>query len=218
MFHDLSNYDVFNSYLLEGAEYTSGIELPILKGTDEVPNDVQLYSAAFCSRTGCLDSWPCPYEHDKKFIRIWHNPKRYIPILLRYPGIISPDFSMYRNMPAEMQQWSCFMGRAIAHRVEFDGGTVIPNVRWADERSFSYCFDGLPERSTLAVGTHGCVKTKEDRYWFARGLKELEARLEPETLVVYGAAPADLFECVDRAGTRIMRFDSVFALTHKRGE
>lgn len=218
MFRDLSNYDVFNSWLLEGANYTGGIELPILRGTDEVPGAVQLYSVAFSSKSERLDSWPCSYEHDKKFVRVWRNPKRYIPILLRYPGIISPDFSMYRKMPAEMQQWSCFMGRAVAHRVEFDGGTVLPNVRWADERSFAYCFDGLPERSTLAVGTHGCIKTAEDRYWFAQGLQELERRLKPKTLVVYGAAPEELFECVIRAGTRIVQFDSVFALTHERGE
>ena len=218
MFRDLSNYDVFNSWLLEDADYTEGIELPVLKGTDQVPDRLGLYSTAFSTGTNALDFWPCPYEHDKKFVRIWRNPKRYIPILLRYPGVISPDFSMYRNMPAAMQQWACFKGRAIAHRIEHDGGIVVPNVRWADERSFEYCFEGLPKHSTLAVGSHGCIKMREDRRWFMLGLEQLVVRLEPRTLVVYGAAPEDVFSCVRSAGVRIVQFESKFSSSHKAGD
>lgn len=94
----------------------------------------------------------------------------------------------------------------------------MPNVRWADERSFEYCFEGLPKNSTLAVGSHGCIKMREDRRWFMLGLEQLVVRLEPRTLVVYGAAPEDVFSRVMNAGVRIVQFESKFASTHKAGD
>lgn len=41
-------------------------------------------------------------KDDFKFNRIWNNPKRYLEFLKNFKGIISPDFSLYRNMPLSM--------------------------------------------------------------------------------------------------------------------
>ncbi len=57
---------------------------------------------------------------------------------------------------------------------------VIPNVRWGDERTFSnivlpekIAFLGLPKHSILSVGTYGCIKSKEAKYYFKEGLKTM---------------------------------------------
>ena len=46
---------------------------------------------------------------------IWNQPYKYLKILKRFKGVISPDFSLYRKMPLCMQKWSTYQGRALAH-------------------------------------------------------------------------------------------------------
>lgn len=208
--------DVFNSFLLKNADYTSDYELPILRGTTEIPGKLVLFSEAIKQGGDSSNAWTCFYEFDEKFQRIWLNPNKYLRKLLQRPGTLSPDFSMYRNMPHPIQLESCFKNRAIAHWLEEQGLPVIPNVRWADERSFRYCFDGIPPHTTIAVGSHGCLRYKEDRFWFRFGLEELVSRLSPSTLVVYGAAPVDIFEPALEQGIPIVTFESKFSQTHRK--
>ncbi len=216
MFGDLSKYDVFNTCLLHGAQYAGDLEMPVLQGTDQVPNKLVPFSKAMARSFTDRDCWVCFYEHDIKFVRLWRHPEKYIDRLLEFRGIVSPDFSMYRNMPAVMQYWSCFMGRAIAHRCEADGGVVLPNVRLSDTRSFKYCLDGLPQGSGIAVGTHGCIKRGDDRRMMALCVAEIVERLTPKFIVVYGSAPDDVFESALEAGIGIVAFESQFSQTHKK--
>ncbi|MCL2528754.1 MAG: DUF4417 domain-containing protein [Coriobacteriia bacterium] len=52
------------------------------------------------------------YEHDQAFERLWNNPKRYIKILQRFAGSISPDFSLYPDMPHPYKQWNNYRNYA----------------------------------------------------------------------------------------------------------
>jgi len=40
-------------------------------------------------------------------------------------------------------------------------------------------------------------------------------QLQPHTIIVYGAAPDDIFGKYKEAGIRIIRFESEYALSHK---
>ena len=71
---------------------------------------------------------------------------------------------------------------------------MIPNVRWGDARTYDFCFDGIEKGKTAAVGTHGCIKRREDRAYFKAGLAQLIKRKAPKTLIVYGAAPDAIFK------------------------
>ncbi len=97
-----------------------------------------------------------------------------------------------------------------------NGVAVIPNVRTADERSFKFCFDGIERGKTIAVGTHGCIKNKNDRLFFELGLKELVRRLSPKTIIVYGAAPEHIFKKYRDMGINIICFESEFAKARKQ--
>lgn len=205
--------DVFRSFLVRDANYTDGIELPCLKTSRQLPNKLIPFSYAISSAD--TDQWVVFYESDSKFERVWNNPKRYLPILKKFRGVISPDFSLYRDMPLCMQQWSAYKGRALAHWWQSNGIEVIPNVRFADERSYSFCFDGIEPYSIVAVGTHGCIKNKANRAYFQRGLSEMICRLHPHTIIVYGSTPDSLFLRYKEQGINILQFDSRFAQTHK---
>ena len=100
------NYDVFNSFLVSNAEYDGNMEMPRIRTSKEVPNKIVTFSKAMSQKWNDFDYWVVFYEHDQKFEKLWKNPKKYLNKLKKFRGVISPDFSLYRNMPLVMQQWN----------------------------------------------------------------------------------------------------------------
>lgn len=70
----------------------------------------------------------------------------------------------------------------------------MPNVRWGDERTYDFAFEGLSEGGTYAVSTNGCIRDKLDRYYFKKGLEKMVETLKPTTIVNYHGTPKDIFE------------------------
>lgn len=211
-----NNYDVFRSYLVENADYEGYFELPVIKTSDLLPNKVVTFSKAMSKSYNDFDCWIVFYEHDKNFERLWHNPKQYLAKLRKFKGIISPDFSLYRNMPLCMQIWNTYRARALATWLQSNGIEIIPNVRFGDERTYSFCFDGIEKFRTVAVGTHGCIKKKDDKMFFKAGLSRLVQKLSPKTIIVYGSAPDDIFKKYRDMGINIIPFESEFSKSRKQ--
>ena len=211
-----NNYDVFHAYLVENAEYAGRLELPCLNTSDMLPNELITFSKAMSKTAHDYDKWVMFYEHDRGFERMWHNPKQYLQKLKKYNGVISPDFSLYRNMPLVMQEWNTYRGRALANWMQTNGIEIIPNVRWNDERTYEFCFDGIERNKTVAVGTHGCIKHTTDKMYFKKGLEELIKRLSPQNIIVYGAAPEEIFWEYKNSGINIIQFESEFAKSRKQ--
>jgi len=208
-----SVYDVFNSFLVENADYDGYIELPVVKTSALLPDKVITFSKAMSKTWNDFDCWVVFYEHDRNFERLWNNPRQYLSKLKKFKGVISPDFSLYRNMPLCMQMWNTYRGRAIAVWLQNNGIEIIPNVRFGDERTFSFCFDAVEENKTVAVGTHGCIKRREDKIFFKVGLARLVQRLSPKTIIVYGRAPDSIFKPYKDMGINIIAFESEFSKT-----
>ena len=161
------------------------------------------------------DCWVHFYEDDVNFERIWNNPQKYLPILKRFKGVISPDFSLYRDMPLVMQQWNIYRSRAIAHYLQSNGVDVIPNIRYADSRTFNSSCIGIEKNVVIAVGSHGCIKCKEDKKHFVAGLDFVVNTLQPSAIVVYGSAPDYIFEKYKETGISVVPFASEFHLSRK---
>ncbi|MCI8332024.1 MAG: DUF4417 domain-containing protein [Clostridiales bacterium] len=206
--------DVFHAFLVEKADYAGVEEIPCIKTSRLIPERVIPFSKAVCAAD--YDQWVVFYEHDTAFVRLWNQPRKYLQILKKFKGVITPDFSLYRNMPLVMQKWSTYQGKAIGVWLQNEGVEVIPNVRFADERSYSFCFDGVEKYSTVAIGTHGCIKRLTDRAYFEQGLAEMVKQLQPQTILVYGAAPDRMFGKYKEMGIRIIQFDSECAIAHKK--
>lgn len=71
-----------------------------------------------------------------------------------FRGVISPDFSLYRDMPLVMQQWNIYRNRAIGSWLQMNGVNVIPNVRFGDKRTYDICCEGIDSGSIIAIGSH----------------------------------------------------------------
>ena len=211
-----NNYDVFHSFLVENADYDGYFELPVIRTSDQLPDKVITFSKAMSKAWDDFGCWVVFYEHDRDFERLWNKPRQYLDKLKKFKGVISPDFSLYRNMPLIMQMWNTYRSRAIAVWLQNNGVEVIPNVRFGDERTFSFCFDGVEENKTVAVGTHGCIKRKEDKIFFKIGLARMVQRLSPKTIIVYGSAPDNIFKPYKDMGINIIAFESEFSKSRKQ--
>ena len=207
---------LMNAFLVENADYDGCLEFPMLHTSNSVPNKVVTFSKAMSKTWDDFDCWVVFYEHDRDFERLWSKPRQYLDKLKKFKGIISPDFSLYRNMPLIMQMWNTYRSRAIAVWLQNNGIQVIPNVRFGDERTFSFCFDGIEENKTVAVGTHGCIKRKEDKIFFKIGLARMVQRLSPKTIIVYGSAPDSIFKPYKDMGINIIAFESEFSKSRKQ--
>lgn len=206
--------DVFRAFLVKNATYSGEQEIPCLKKETAIPNSLILFSKAISSKS--FDSWVCFYEDDVNFERIWNNPRKYLPILKRFAGVVSPDFSLYRDMPLVMQEWNVYRNRAIAHWLQEEGVSVIPNIRWGDKRTYKICCNGIQQGGTIAIGSHGCIKLLQEREPFKSGLDYVVSRLHPKTIVVYGKAPDAIFEKYRKSGIVIKQFESDFSIAHRK--
>lgn len=198
--------DVFRAFLVKNATYDGSLEMPCIKSIDAVPNKLIVFSKAIRSKD--FNGFVHFFEDDVYFERIWNQPNKYLPILKRFDGVITPDFSLYRDMPLVMQEWNTYRSRAIGHWLQENGIPVIPNIRFADERSYSFCCDGIAKGGTIAIGSHGCVKVNIERIYFEKGLREIIKKLEPKRLVVYGATPDCIFGDYIKSGIEIIQYDS----------
>lgn len=148
------------------------------------------------------------FYDDYKFINAWREPDKYIERLKKFKAVVAPDFSLYTDFPRALQILSCYRRQWVAAYWQHMGIDVIPDVVWGDEESFSYCFDGIPKHSTVAVSSVG---VKRDADWnnkngemFKTGFDEMKKRLEPTTILFYG-------DMIDGLDGNIIQIPSYYA-------
>lgn len=123
---------------------------------------------------------------DYQFERLWSSPARYLDLVLSFEAALTPDYSLYMDMPLPMQQWNEYRRRALGNYWQRHGAVVVPTLSWSDERSYGFCFDGLPRRSTVAVSTVGVKGSDPALAAWRAGMAEAMRRLEPARILVYG--------------------------------
>lgn len=206
--------DVFRAFLVKNAHYEGNLEIPCINAEQKLPSKLVPFSKAISRKD--YDAWVHFYEDDASFERLWNHPNKYLPILKKYNGIITPDFSVYRDMPLVMQQWNIYRSRALGHWLQDNGIPVIVNVRWGDERTYDLSCTGVPINSTIAIGSHGCIKLLRERRCFEQGLDYVVGKLHPKTIIVYGTAPEIIFSKYVKTGIELLQFDSDYMITHKK--
>lgn len=159
---------------------------PLLMPVDAKPKALVTFEVATADKH--QDDFCHFFIDDYRFKRVWNQPERYVETLRKYAGVLSPDFSMYTDMPLPMQAWNSYRSKALARYWQESGITVIPTLCWSDERSYEFAFRGIPQRSTVAVSTVGVMRSREARRMFEQGLKEAIAQLLPQRVLWYGKA------------------------------
>ncbi|MBQ7653517.1 MAG: DUF4417 domain-containing protein [Clostridia bacterium] len=120
---------------------------------------------------------------DNKFNSIYNKTDEKIDRLKKFKAVLTPDFSMYFEMPTALQLYNCFKNRWVGAYLQSKGIKVIPTVRWGGLESFNYCFDGIEKGCVVAVSTIGM---KSDKSGFLIGYNEMLRRIKPEAVICYG--------------------------------
>lgn len=166
------------------AERTEGdYDMPLLEPCNYIPD--KWIGFNYAMNTADYDAGIHFYLDDYQFERVWTSPQRYIEILSNYAAVMTPSYSVYMDMAEPLKIWNVFRSRLLGQMMQDNGLKVIPIVYWADERSYKYCFDGLPVNSTLSVYTVG-IKDKDVWNIWRAGMDELIRRKKPKTLLLYG--------------------------------
>lgn len=177
-----------NTYNLELFDYESSSkgfwEMPVIENDNYIPSDLIGFNYAKTSqKKNCGIHF---YLDDYQFERVWNSPEEYIDILKEYECILSPDFSLYMDMPTPMKIWNIYRSRLIGQFYQRQGIKVIPTISWAEIESFDYCFQGIPKGSVVSISTIGVKKNKEALKIWKFGMDEMIKRIEPSAILIYG--------------------------------
>ena len=199
-------YDGFNSKLIETAIFDTVLEIPVLAPTSITV--LPEIAVPFSKRHRLMDPTKemlVFYEHDPIFRKFVSVPQKYVSELQDVKMMSTPDCSVYRDMPLWEQITNIAVARSIGYYLQQNGKQIIPNVRWGDERTytskvfgFAPAFVGIEKHQCVCIGSYGCCKKAEDKYYLESGLAEMLAVLEPSTVIVYGAHNPAIFGKYER--------------------
>ena len=179
--------DMFHAWMLRDLEFSEEWELPIVRGTqlDGPPEGLVPFSVAIeekCRDFGCYVHF---YEDDFRFTRVWADPRRYLPKLSRFAGLVMPDFSTCIDFPKPLKMWSCYRNQLLAAWWQEQGLTVLPNAR--HEPGCDWLLEALPRHSVTAICGRALVKDVDERRRFVRDLRTTVDVLEPTAIAYYGS-------------------------------
>lgn len=122
------------------------------------------------------------FTHDWLFDKVYDKAYEVSEKLSQYYALLSPDFSMFIDMPLALQINSVFKNRWCGAYWQSLGLKVIPTISWGDVRSFDFCFDGIEEGSTVAVCTY---YRENDEESFMLGYNKMLNVIKPQTIICY---------------------------------
>ena len=160
--------------------------IPLIRKADLPDGDIQLIA---CSDTRMNDTLNTNkgvhfFVDDYRFEAIYRRPERSWRKFSQYRFILSPDYSLYADMPMWRQIESVGKSRWCGAWWQERGMCVIPTVSWSNYPSYQFCFDGIEAGSCVAVGMIGC---KSNRSGFMRGYDAMLEHIKPEAIICFGS-------------------------------
>ena len=169
-----------NAYNLDLAHNTTMTDdfwqMPVIKNDNFVPERLIGFNYAKSSKDkACGIHF---FIDDYQFERTWNAPE--------YDCILSPDFSLYMDMPMPMKIWNVYRSRQIGAYYQNKGIKVIPTISWAEENTFQFAFKGIEKGSVVAVSTVGVKEQATALEIWRAGMEAMIKEIEPSTILCYG--------------------------------
>lgn len=204
------NIDSLNTEFMYESSNIYGI--PDLLPETTIPKDLIMYGTevrrSYAQTKGKTVHF---FLDDYKFEPLWNKPKKTLQPIINIGSALTPDYSLYIDYPLALQIFNVYRNRWLGRFWQDNDINVIPTVAWSDERSFDFCFEGIPKHNPVAIGTVG-INNKDSRLLFTKGFEEMIRRIEPSDLIVYGETePLDFHKYVDN----VHKFESYWAKRRK---
>lgn len=186
--------NAYNLYDFDENRCTGIYDIPTLDKVIHTPKSLMGFN--YCKSTPPQDGVGVHFFlDDYQFERVWNSPEDYCTMLADYDCVLTPDFSLYMNMPIAMMIWNTYRSRLIGQMMQDYGCTVIPTVSWAGADSYDFAFDGLPTGGTIAVSTIGVKRNKDAFDIWVQGMDECMNTVKPHNVIVYGGDIGYAFDC-----------------------
>lgn len=192
--------DGFQPELVKNARFEGIFEIPVIDKPKKmfIPDGITPFSRR--NEVPTENEAIGFFEMDPMFADVLRNPQAYIEELKKFPVVISPDCSLYRDAPLAVQIANVYKKNAITHYWQSMGVGMTPLVRWGSRDTYTtdvlpepIAFAGIPHNSIIVISTYGCIKSKDDKYHFAAGLEACLQTLTPKIVLVHGAMPEKVF-------------------------
>ncbi|MDD5807121.1 MAG: DUF4417 domain-containing protein [Eggerthellales bacterium] len=114
---------------------------------------------------------------------MYRNPTKSLPLYRRYRFVLTPDHSLFPEMPLWRQIESIGKSRWCGAFWQSQGLTAIPTMSWVLYPTFDFCFKGVESGSIVAVGMIGC---KHSHLSFMRGYDAMLEQVDPSAIICLG--------------------------------
>ena len=177
-------FDYFNLDILNNLP-TNSSGMPILKKYNgEIPDRMVGFEEAYTKKdTDCIVHF---YEDDRRFLRLFRNPFKYLEFLKNCALVIEPDLSQYVDMPYALRYAHAYLNRAMAAFLQRNGCQVVSNLTWTLRDSYGYSISGRPQSSVVAVNCTGIKGHDMSMYLWREGYKNVVLPLTPTKIIRYG--------------------------------
>ena len=125
------------------------------------------------------------FVDDYQFERFWNAPEKYIPILKRFHCVISPDYSVFLDVPKYVNAWNIYRSRLLTRYMQTEGISVIPNISITPGELDDVVFSGLDKCEILAISNVQANSGEYRSNWF-KFVRKMITRLSPKKIIVYG--------------------------------
>lgn len=184
-------------------------DIPVIKKQDIPLKDVRLIAYSDTKRNDRPENTACGvhfFIDDYRFAGIYNNPERSLEKLSQYAFLLTPDYSAYTDMNCWRQLESVAHSHWVGAYWQSVGLKVVPTMTWSDQKSCSFCNDGVEKGCVVAVGMVGC---KQEKQKFLCGYNKMLEAIEPSAVICFGD-PLDEMEgnliVVDyRASRKVVR-------------
>ena len=133
------------------------------------------------------------YIDDYRFEALWNAPDKYINRLRQFRYVLSPDFSVFTDMPKALQIYNHYRKHWLAAYWQMNGINVIPTITWGLPQSLQFCLDGEPTNSVISTSTKWMFRGNKDlvdTYWDDWDI--VMERLQPKLVLLHGIVPDKL--------------------------
>ncbi|MCL2061875.1 MAG: DUF4417 domain-containing protein [Firmicutes bacterium] len=159
--------------------------MPLIKKQDIDLSKIELWGY---TKTKLNDHKNCHktihfFAHDWKYDTVFDKPDIAMEKLDQYYALLTPDFSLYWDMPRAVQIYSVFKNRWCGAYWQSQGKIVIPTITCGLEDSYDFVFDGIEQGSVVAVSTYR--RERYERECVENYHKILEV-IKPSAVICYG--------------------------------
>ena len=112
-------YNSVNLHDYDNTRVAGAYDMPVIQATNHVPKD--LISFNYMLTKDDFAKGIHFYIDDYQFERIWNTPDKYMDRLAMFDCVLTPDFSLYMDMPLAMQIWNVYRSRLIGQKMQDSG-------------------------------------------------------------------------------------------------